>query len=93
MSLAFTVDTGRGSARMNAHFVNELLSRQKIIELWNKTQVEEEEEEEIVVCRLRRLSRNKRARASQSEERVGLRALFNPAGDVLSFYAAHLRPE
>ena len=75
---------------MNAHFVNELLSRQKIIELWNKTQVEEEE---IVVCRLRRLSRNKRARASQSEERVGLRALFNPAGDVLSFYAAHLRPE
>ena len=90
MSLAFTVDTGRGSARMNAHFVNELLSRQKIIELWNKTQVEEEE---IVVCRLRRLSRNKRARASQSEERVGLRALFNPAGDVLSFYAAHLRPE
>ena len=76
---------------MNAHFVNELLSRQKIIELWNKTQVEEEEE--IVVCRLRRLSRNKRARASQSEERVGLRALFNPAGDVLSFYAAHLRPE
>ena len=62
MSLAFTVDTGRGSARMNAHFVNELLSRQKIIELWNKTQVEEEEE--IVVCRLRRLSRNKRARAS-----------------------------